>query len=381
MVSAHSMMATALACLAFSVAPVAATTYSMVKEYYGSSFFNEWTFYNNYDNLTNGDVNYVSAQNATAYKLAYVDTATNHAIIKVDNTSTVVYDNKRNSIRIASVDSFGVGSLWVADMYHVPYGCSVWPAWWSQAPLWPQGGEIDTFEGINTNTQNQMSLHTETGCTAVSQNQTSTLVASTNCSYAANSDQGCIVTDPSTASYGAGFASSGGGAFVTEMASTGISIWFFPRSQIPSSLSGNGSIIDTSTFGIPVANWPSTGCNIAQFFQPQNLIFDITLCGDWADGVTWNSTCSGICYNNWVMGNGTDYNNAYFEVGYVRVFSTEGTNTVVSPTTSASGSSSTASGSATSSSSSAGLLHGGFWMTATVLVIVGLVSSALFTLA
>jgi hypothetical protein len=81
------------------------------------------------------------------------------------------------------------------------------------------------------------------------------------------------------------------------------------------------------------------------------------------------------------MGNGTDYNNAYFEVGYVRVFSTEGTNTVVSPTTSASGSSSTASGSATSSSSSAGLLHGGFWMTATVLVIVGLVSSALFTLA
>lgn len=34
----------------------------------------------------------------------------------------MVYDNKRNSVRIASVDSFGVGSLWVADMYHVPYG-------------------------------------------------------------------------------------------------------------------------------------------------------------------------------------------------------------------------------------------------------------------
>lgn len=40
-------MATALACLAFSVAPVTATTYSMVKEYYGSTFFDEWTFYNN----------------------------------------------------------------------------------------------------------------------------------------------------------------------------------------------------------------------------------------------------------------------------------------------------------------------------------------------
>lgn len=134
----------------------------MVKEYYGSTFFNDWTFYNNYDNLTNGDVTYVSAQQATQYQLAYVESSTNHAIIKVDNTSTVVYNNKRNSVRIASSDTFAVGSLWVADMYHVPYGCSVWPAWWSQAPVWPQGGEIDTFEGINTNTQNQMSLHTET---------------------------------------------------------------------------------------------------------------------------------------------------------------------------------------------------------------------------
>jgi len=57
---------------------------------------------------------------------------------------------------------------------------------------------------------------------AVAQNQTSTLISSTNCSYALNGDEGCIVVDPSTTSYGAGFASVGGGAFVTEMASTGI---------------------------------------------------------------------------------------------------------------------------------------------------------------
>lgn len=79
------------------------------------------------------------------------------------------------------------------------------------------------------------------------------------------------------------------------------------------------------------------------------------------------------------MGNGTDYDNAYFEVGYVRVFSTEGTNTVVSPTTTGSGSSSTTSGSSTQSSSSAGLPYGGYWMSATLLVVVGLFG-ALFTL-
>lgn len=32
-------------------------------------------------------------------------------------------------------------------MLHVPYGCSVWGAAWSQAANWPSGGEIDTFEG------------------------------------------------------------------------------------------------------------------------------------------------------------------------------------------------------------------------------------------
>lgn len=87
------------------------------------------------------------------------------------------------------------------------------------------------------------------GCTQVSPNETSTNVTSTNCAYNANDNEGCVVIDPSTASFGAGFASSGGGTFVTEFATTGIryanplvtfglgdvliphpplSIWFFP---------------------------------------------------------------------------------------------------------------------------------------------------------
>lgn len=40
-------------------------------------------------------------------------------------------------------------SLFVMDAAHVPYGCSVWPAWWSVAENWPSGGEIDTFEGVS----------------------------------------------------------------------------------------------------------------------------------------------------------------------------------------------------------------------------------------
>lgn len=42
--------------------------------------------------------------------------------MKVDNTTTVAFNDKRNTVRIASQDRFGVGSIWTADMYHVPYG-------------------------------------------------------------------------------------------------------------------------------------------------------------------------------------------------------------------------------------------------------------------
>ncbi|KAN0081221.1 glycoside hydrolase family 16 protein [Tylopilus felleus] len=313
---------------------VSATQYSLAKEYYGSSFFEGWTFYNYYDNLTNGDVNWVSAETAFTDNLTYVDPSTSHAFIRVDNFTNVVWENKRNSVRITTNDSFAVGSLWVTDMYHLPYGCSVWPAWWSQAVQWPQGGEIDTLEGVNLHTHNQISLHTETGCNQVSPNETSTMIGSTNCSYANQGNQGCTVLDPSPASFGAGFANTSGGAFVTEFASTGISIWFFPRSEIPSALSNNDSTIDTTTFGIPVGNWPNAGCNIHEFFQPQQLIFDITLCGGWANA-TFSSNCTGVCYNDYVLGDPSVYDDAYFEISYVRVFSAEGTNTVISPSASA----------------------------------------------
>ncbi|KIM78459.1 glycoside hydrolase family 16 protein [Piloderma croceum F 1598] len=321
-------MRTSVACFLSLVAPaiVNATQYHLLKDYSGQDFFDGWAYYGNFDNLTNGDAIFVNASVAASAMLAYVDPVTNHAIIKVDNTTVVPFNDKRNTVRITTEDSYGTGSLFVADMIHVPYGCSVWPAWWSQAPNWPTGGEIDMFEGVNQDTMNQMSLHTEPGCTQISPNQTSTLVSSTDCSFDSNNNQGCIVIDQSTSSYGAGFASGGGGQFVTELAEDGISMWFFPRSEVPNSIASNMSTVDTSTFGIPVANWPNGGCNINQFFQPQNLIIDITLCGDFAGNPTiFNQTCTGQCYQTFVLGPPSGYDTAYFEIQFVRVYSSGNT--------------------------------------------------------
>jgi hypothetical protein len=165
----------------------------------------------------------VSGKTAGKSKLAYVD-GDGQAIMRVDNTTKLsTFGSKRNSVRIATAAQFALGSVWVADMAHVPFGCSVWPAFWSSARVWPAGGEIDTLEGVNAMPRQQMGLHTADGCAWSNGTvQSSSLVNATDCSVYGNGNQGCVVTNPSYASYGAEFAAAGGGVWVTQMLSTGI---------------------------------------------------------------------------------------------------------------------------------------------------------------
>ncbi|EJC98440.1 uncharacterized protein FOMMEDRAFT_96314 [Fomitiporia mediterranea MF3/22] len=298
-----------------------ATRYNFAMEYAGDTFFDRWTFFDHSDNLTNGDAMFLAQPQAKKRSLAFVN-GNGHAVMRVDNSSIISFGDKRESIRITSKDRFKVGSVWIADFLHVPYGCSTWPAFWSTAPDWPNGGEIDTFEGINDVKNNRMTLHTEPGCVQANATQTSTLVNSTDCSYLLNGNQGCVTSDPQPSSYGEAFAKAGGGIYVTEFAESGVSIWFFNRSSIPASLQGqNVTTFDTATFGTPVANWPNSGCNIEEFFKPQNLVFDITLCGDLAGFPSiFAETCPGDCYDDWVAGHPSNFDNAYFEVKSVKVY-------------------------------------------------------------
>ena len=69
-----------------------------------------------------GDVIFVNQTTALQQQLTYVNSAGN-AIIKVDNTTFVPYNEKRNAVMITSNDQYDFGTLWVFDALHVPYGC------------------------------------------------------------------------------------------------------------------------------------------------------------------------------------------------------------------------------------------------------------------
>ncbi|KAL7416902.1 glycoside hydrolase family 16 protein [Mrakia frigida] len=294
-----------------------ATSYPLVQTFSGTTFFDDWTYYGAYDNTTLGDVIWVNETVGvdSTNPLTYTNTAGN-AIVKVDNTTTVGYNLKRNSVRLASKNYYAVGSVFVFDALHLPYGCSVWPAWWSTGADWPAGGEIDTFEGVNQQTNNQMALHTESGCTQATSVTQSGTTNSTTCDTSLNDNAGCAVTDSSDLSYGAPFAAAGGGVWVTELASTGINIWFFTRADVPTSISSATSSLDTSNLGTPSATWPQSSCDVDSYFGSQQLILDITLCGSWAGAATTlEETCPALsgtatCYSTYVA-DGSNYDDAY----------------------------------------------------------------------
>jgi hypothetical protein len=68
---------------------------------------------------------------------------------------------------------------------------------------------------------------------------------------------------------------------------TGISVWFFPRQNIPSDITTSTPV--PANWGTPSSFWPANTCNPFEIFQNQAAIFDTTLCGDWA-GSVWTAT-------------------------------------------------------------------------------------------
>lgn len=226
--------------------------------------------------------------------------------MRVETTQTV--QTNRQSIRIHSKSTFDTGTLAIMDSIHMPTGCGTWPAWWSNGellhsifstsqlivtgPNWPIGGEIDIIEGVHNYTNNQATIHTDSGCSIPTDDESilgisGTVIDGTNCAALETGNQGCGVRSSSDVSFGRAFNNNGGGVYAMEWTDDGISIYFWEAGSIPADVTAETPV--PSSWGRPMATWPASGCNPSKYFYENIFIFDTTLCGDWA-GTSWQLT-------------------------------------------------------------------------------------------
>jgi len=268
------------------------------------------------------DTSYVNGSVAFSSGLAYV--AENDTVImKGDDTTNLSYGEYRNSVRISSLATYTTG-LFVLDLNRAPWGCGVWPAFWTLgAGVWPDTGEIDIIEGVHDNEHNQVTWHTTTGCNLTTpwDYYTGTIVSTngvndTDCNGLINNNAGCAVVEWSRASYGPYFDAQGGGVFAMKWDENGIAVWSFYRAAVPQDIVQG--IPDPSNWGQPVAElWPQ-GCNPLTYFANHSIIFDITFCGDWAGNSYATSGCPGTCAEQLMDPN--NFANASWSINSLKVY-------------------------------------------------------------
>ena len=338
----------------FLLAGGADAKYALTTDLSGANFFEGFTFFTGPD-PTNGHVVFVDEETANATALAgflpnivsngnSTITAAGPVYLGVDHTN--VTPQGRPSVRLQSVQTFN-HALVIADIAHMPGGpCGVWPAFWllGTSHPWPEAGEIDVVEGVNTQAFNRMTLHTNAGM-SIDNSSINTDIFTGNLVTAdcdvndPNQDKnaGCQIADqPNLLSFGTGFNQQGGGVFAMEWTSDAIKIWFFPRSQISSwpadlltdSPNPSGSSSNSTNVAWPTPNAvfqsPTPGTIDAHFCALQ-LVFDTTFCGDWAGAPSvWNSdpTCAPLAdtCEDYVTNTPEAFTEAYWVVEGLKVF-------------------------------------------------------------
>lgn len=295
----------------------AAAGYSLVDTYNSGNFFSDFNFYTGSD-PTHGYVSYQSQSAAQSEGL--INTHNGQIYMGVDYT-TVNPSAGRASVRVSSNKAYTHG-LFIADIAHMPGSiCGVWPAFWLFGPNWPNSGEIDVIEGVNLAGTDTITLHTAAGCTInIAGSQAGTVLQNSNCN-ADNANTGCGVTTTTANAYGNGFNNIGGGVYAMQWESSGVYVWFFPRSSIPSDIT-NGAPV-TGNWGLPIVAFNGgSSCNIDSFFANENIVFDTTFCGDWAGSVWGSSSCSSLASTcqAYVGANPGAFAPAYWLINSVKVY-------------------------------------------------------------
>ncbi|KAJ7758400.1 glycoside hydrolase family 16 protein [Mycena metata] len=291
--------AVAIFTLSSSLSSVLAASYSRSENIVGAGFYNAFKF-EAISDLTHGRldsrVNYVDKVTAQSQNLTF---ATRDTFILRADSKTVISDSSsvgRNSVRIRSNNAYTtVQDVFRFDIVHRPQGCG----WETNEATWPAGGGVDIIEGVNDHGPNQITLHTNPGCTMSNRVQTGTTLL-TDCDVNIAGNSGCGVNVGTPPSFGpTSLPLAVDGMYAIERTPAFISVWFWPRAagNVPADVRAGGAAVNTGNWrGVPAANFSNTNCNMNQFFSAHNIIINLTFCGDWAEPnfSTCPTTCSAV---------------------------------------------------------------------------------------
>ncbi|KAI0274666.1 concanavalin A-like lectin/glucanase domain-containing protein [Gloeopeniophorella convolvens] len=287
--------------------------------YDASNFFESFWFYNQGD-PTHGTVTYVDNVTAFAHNLSYISWD-GKVIMKGDDTNVLQPGQFRESVRVSSNAVYNTG-LFILDINRAPWGCAVWPAFWTLGNgVWPTTGEIDIIEGVHDNEHNQVTWHTNPGCTLTpTANFTGTIVdqngqPNLNCEGSATLP-GCGITEVSRASYGPTFDAQGGGVFAMKWDEDGISVWNFYRVAVPEDIQAGTP--NPANWPTPTATLDPSGCDPLTYFANHSIVFDITFCGDWAGNSYATSGCPGTCSDR--LTDPSNFVNASWSINWLKVY-------------------------------------------------------------
>lgn len=338
-----------------------AKNYSLEWAAQGSSFFDDWDF--GETDYTNGAVRYVGREEARNESLTQV--VDEFAILRAGPIEKDSNGARRKSLRLSSSKSFKY-FLVAMKFSHTPFGCGVWPAFWSNGAsgVWPTDGELDILEYWN-HAKSEVSFHT-----AISETDGCKLdlaqVAKKGCPHFADVNNkftpwyagdcqtdynefpprlGCAPTsDQHKLKTGEEYSNSPG-VISAEWTEEYIKVFYIPEAQIPKDLESGAPQPDTwDDFIIsyyPFAasekahpgSCPAAGRGVS---AAQAFILNIELCGG-RGSLEFPFMCNGpsLCRNHNYAGKGdccTEYMtdkdksdkaiaaDAFFNISYIKVW-------------------------------------------------------------
>lgn len=128
---------------------------------------------------------------------------------------------------------------------------------------------MDIIEGIHDQTTNTAALHTSDGCDITDNGKFSGTIDGSDCAASESADGGCGISSSDTKTYGVGFNDVNGGVYATEINADAVTIWFFPRSSIPSDITSGSPNPDN--WSTPMAQFQGN-CDIATHIKNQKIV-------------------------------------------------------------------------------------------------------------